>query len=59
MRVGSPGFIDAWQVPQSGLLGCGAGGGAPWHESHAGVASATWVHTGVVLVPPVSAAPWQ
>src|SRR5262245_43488250 len=60
-----PGAIVGWHVPQSASLGCGGGGGAPWHEPHWLCAPLTTVHTGLVDVPPAgpvpsfSVAPWQ
>ena len=57
----APGAMVGWHWPQSVPLGCGAGGGAPWHESHRLWLPSTWVHTGAVRLPPVIAAtpPWQ
>jgi len=48
-----------WQLPQAVTVEWGAGGGAPWQA----VQPATWVappdQVGLVIVPPVSPAPWQ
>jgi hypothetical protein len=55
----APGFIVGWQTPQSLLVGCGAGGGAPWHESHCDCEPSTVVHHGSVAAPPLRVAPWQ
>src|SRR5512139_3504843 len=43
-----PAVIVSWHRPQSEVVGCGGGGGAPWHEPHCVCVPSTLVHSGVV-----------
>jgi hypothetical protein len=40
-------------------VGCGAGGGAPWQLPHIDWVPSTCVQTGLGLLPPNAALPWQ
>jgi len=60
------GPASAWQFWHALSLGCGAGGGAPWHDVHCFCVPSTLVHAGEVAVPPagvpaevLSVEPWQ
>ena len=47
-------MVSVWHWPHRSLWGCGAAGGRPWQVPHFAWSWATFVHVGVVFVPPVS-----
>src|SRR5574337_69191 len=63
MTLPAVSMVAPWQALHAGVppvtVGCGDGGGMPWHVPHAAWPVPTLVQTGAVLLPPLSVTPWQ